>query len=111
MPQTRDDKLLVYRFVPKMGGGVFQDRTLFKGTFELFKFKISDDHIEFDLPQTREKTTSQFRIETVDKPAPFDLKLTILSDPRGSGIYYGNRAETDRDGQLLELGVPVREMR
>lgn len=102
MPQTHDDKLHVYRFVPTMGGGVFQDRTLFKGTFELFKFKITGDLVEFDLPQTREKATSQFRIETVDGPAPFDLKLTIFSDPRGPGVYYGIRAETDRDGQLLE---------
>ena len=102
MPQTRDDKIHVYRFVPTMGGGVFQDRTLFKGTFELFKFKISGDHLEFDLPQTREKATSQFRIETVDGLAPFDLKLMIFSDPRGAGVYYGVRAETDRDGHLLE---------
>lgn len=102
MPQTHEDKLHVYRFVPNMGGGVFQDRTLFKGTFELFKFKIAGDHIEFDLPQTRQKATSQFRIETVAGPAPFDLKLTIFSDPRGSRVYYGIRSETDRDGQLLE---------
>src|SRR4051812_40875021 len=37
-PQTERDKLHVYRFVPNMGGGVFQDRTLFKGVFELFSF-------------------------------------------------------------------------
>lgn len=102
MPKTRDDKLHVYRFVPSMGGGVFQDRTIFKGTFELFTFKISGDHLEFALPQTREKATSQFRIEKVDGPAPFDLKLTIFSDPRGQGVYYGIRAETDRDGQQLQ---------
>ena len=38
MPETEKDKLFVYRFVPSMGGGVFQDRTIFKGTFELFMF-------------------------------------------------------------------------
>lgn len=102
MPQTRDDKLHVYRFVPSMGGGVFQDRTLFKGTFELFKFKIDGDHIDFDLPQTREKARSQFTIEKIDGPAPFDLKLTIWADPRGPQVYFGIRSETDRDGQLLE---------
>jgi hypothetical protein len=103
MPETTTDKLHVYRFVPTMGGGVYQDRTLFKGTFELFTFKIEGgDHIVFNLPETREKVTSQFTIETVAGPHPFDLKLTIWSDPRGPHEYYGMKAETDRDGHVLE---------
>src|SRR3954470_5123728 len=89
MPENHTDKLHVYRFVPSMGGGVYQDRTLFKGTFELFMFKVErGDHIVFDLPETGEKVTSQFRIEKVDGPAPFDLKLTVFSDPRGPRTYY-----------------------
>jgi hypothetical protein len=103
MPETTTDRLHVYRFVPSMGGGVYQDRTLFKGTFELFMFKVErGDHIVFDLPETGEKVTSQFKIEQVDGPEPFDLKLTVFSDPRGPRIYYGMRSETDRDGHLLE---------
>jgi hypothetical protein len=103
MPESTTDRLHVYRFVPTMGGGVFQDRTLFKGTFELFMFKVEhDDHIVFDLPETHEKVTSQFTIDRVAGPAPFDLKLTIYSDPRGPHEYYGIQAETDRDGHALE---------
>jgi hypothetical protein len=109
MPETTTDKLHVYRFVPNMGGGVYQDRTLFKGTFELFMFKVErGDHIVFDLPETREKVTSQFKIEDVDGPAPFDLKLTISTDPRGPHVYYGMRSETDRDGHLLEQTLAAR---
>lgn len=103
MPQHKSDRLHVYRFVPKMGGGVYQDRTVFKGTFELFRFEVErGDHIVFDLPETHERVTSQYQIESVAGPRPFDLKLTIFSDPRGPHIYYGMRAETDRDGHLLE---------
>jgi hypothetical protein len=103
MPETTKDKLHVYRFVPKMGGGVYQDRTLFKGTFELFMFTVErGNHIVFTLPETHEKVTSEFKIEKVDGPAPFDLKLTIPSDPRGPHEYYGIRAENDRDGHVLE---------
>jgi len=108
MPQTTTDRLHVYRFVPSMGGGVFQDRTLYKGTFELFTFKVDRDHIVFDLPETQEKVTSQFTIETVAGPAPFDLKLTIWSDPRGAHEYFGMRSETDRDGHLLEQALATR---
>jgi hypothetical protein len=102
MPQTERDKLHVYRFVPSMGGGVFQDRTLFKGVFELFSFKVAGDHIQFTLHETHDEVTSAFKIEQVDGPEPFDLKLTIPGDPRGPKVYYGIRAETDRDGHLLE---------
>lgn len=103
MPETTKDRLHVYRFVPSMGGGVYQDRTLFKGTFELFMFRVErGDHIVFELPETHERVTSHFIIEKVDGPAPFDLKLTVFSDPRGPRTYYGMRAETDRDGHLLE---------
>src|SRR6185312_12291416 len=102
MPQTERDHLYVYRFVPSMGGGVFQDRTLFKGTFELFMFEATNDEIRFVLPETHQKVTSRYRIEAVDGPAPFDLKLTVDADPRGPQTYYGIRAETDRDGHVLE---------
>ncbi len=102
MPQTERDKLHVYRFVPNMGGGVFQDRTIFKGTFELFRFSTERDEIHFDLLETHDQVTSKFRIEAVDGPEPFDLKLTIDADPRGPQVYYGVRAETDRDGSHLE---------
>jgi hypothetical protein len=102
MPQSERDRLHVYRFVPSMGGGVFQDRTLYKGTFELFRFSTSADEIRFDLPETHQDIVSKFRIEAVDGPEPFDLKLTIEADPRGPQVYYGIRSETDRDGSRLE---------
>lgn len=102
MPETDRDKLHVYRFVPSMGGGVFQDRTLYKGTFELFRFETAADEIRFDLPETHQKVVSKFRIERVDGPKPFDLKLIIPADPRGPQVYWGMRSETDRDGTGLE---------
>lgn len=108
MPKTDRERLHVYRFVPTMGGGVFQDRTLYKGTFELFKFDVDGDHLTFDLPETHERVRSQFHIEKVDGPAPFDLKLTVWSDPRGPSVYYGMRAETDRDGAALEQRLHAR---
>jgi hypothetical protein len=109
MPETERDRLHDYRFVPSMGGGVFQDRTIFKGTFELFMFETTATQIRFVLPETHERVTSAYRIETVDGPKPFDLKLTIDGDPRGPKTYFGVRAETDRDGHLLEQDLRAAE--
>jgi hypothetical protein len=102
MPETDRDKLFVYRFVPNMGGGVYQDRTIYKGTFELFKFAATGDEIHFDLLETKDKVTSAYRIEEVSGPEPFDLRLTIFDDPRGPRTYFGMKAETDPHGLLLE---------
>lgn len=102
MPETPRDHLFVFRFVPTMGGGVFQDRTLFKGIFELFVFSANGEEIRFYMPETEESVRAPYTIETIDGPEPFDLRLTIPDSPRGPKVYYGIRAETDRDGSLLE---------
>jgi len=102
MPESHSDKLHVFRFVPTMGGGVYQDRTLFRGTFELFTFEATGSELRFHLPETREKVRSPYTIDAVDGPAPFDLRLTIPHSPRGPKVYYGLRAETDRTGEALD---------
>lgn len=96
-PQHESEKLHVFRFVPSMGGGVFQDRTLYAGTFELFNFEVHDSKIHFILPHTGDDVTTPFEIERIDGPAPFDLKLTISDSPRGPVVYYGRSAETASD--------------
>jgi hypothetical protein len=105
MPETERDRLHVYRFVPKMGGGVYQDRTLYKGTFELFRFRATGDEIRFDLKETNTKVTSAYKIEHVTGPDPFDLRLTIFESPRGPKTYYGIKAETDPHGEQLEAAL------
>ncbi len=107
MPVTKSDTLHVFRFVPDMGGGVFQERTIFFGTFELFRFEVSDAQIRFDLLHTDERRTVNYRIERI-APTPrgdFDLKLTVSSSPRGPSVYYGWSKEggdrLDRDVDAL----------
>jgi hypothetical protein len=105
MPDNARDRLRVFRFVPSMGGGVFQDRTLFKGTFELFRFEATGDEIRFIMPETGERVRARYTIDAVDGPAPFDLRLSIPDSPRGPKVYFGMRAETDRDGQKLDAAL------
>ncbi len=100
-PTDKNDHLQVYRFVPSMGGGVFQDRTVFKGTFELFQFTADPGTLDFQFPHTDEHAKVGYRIERVTGPAPFDLKLTIEADPRGPGVYYGMTSDRGQDVQAL----------
>ena len=103
-PEHKDDRLQLYRFTPSMGGGVFQDRTVFKGNFELFQYQEGDQTIEFHFPETDETVRSSYLIERVRGHEPFDLKLLIAHDPRGKGVYW---SRTDMKGEALAPIVPV----
>jgi hypothetical protein len=96
-PASETEKLHVFRFVPTMGGGVFQDRTLFQGTFELFTYRVDKGQIRFHLHHEKQRVDTNFRIENVEGPKPFDLKLTLDDSPRGPHVYYGRRAESVND--------------
>lgn len=105
LPQTPQDRLHVFRFVPSMGGGVFQDRTLYAGHFELFHFDQDGSRIHFNLPHTGEDLRAPFFIEPLhapDEDTPFELHLHIEGSPRGPSDYYSLRGErsTDLDGSL-----------
>jgi hypothetical protein len=106
-PEDKDDRLHVYRFVPSMGGGVFQDRTVFHGEFELFTFEIEGDTLELVLPHTGDTVRTRFRIDRVDGPTPFDLRLTLDKDPRGPRVYFGRTAETSAATLDAELAAAV----
>jgi hypothetical protein len=95
-PSKESDRLHVYRFTPAMGGGVFQDRTLFEGHFELFRYQVDGEHLTIEWPHTRSEDRMVFRIRRVDGPAPFDLKLELSGTSRGPRTYYGRSSEAHR---------------
>ena len=106
LPQNEKEHLNVFRFVPHMGGGVFQDRTLFAGTFELFAFEHSGTQIRFDLLHKKEKKTVPYRIEALDKAkGPLDLRLVLDESPRGPSVYYGIRREGGTTLQELDAAL------
>lgn len=103
-PEHKDDRLRLYRFTPSMGGGVYQDRKVFKGQFELFQYQAGDGTIAFHFPDADEDVRSPFLIERVRGHQPFDLKLTVADDPRGPGVYW---AIAGARGQALEPTLPA----
>lgn len=95
MPARHSDRLHVYRFTPSMGGGVYQDRTVFRGSFELFTYDVADGALAIRLPETGERVRTPYQIERVDGPEPFDLRLTLEQAPRGPRTYYAMSCESD----------------
>ncbi len=93
-PADEKERLHVYRFTPSMGGGVFQDRTLFAGHFELFTYQLDGDHLTIQWPDSKEEDRMVYRIDRVSGPEPFDLRLELTTPSRGPRTYYGRTAET-----------------
>lgn len=102
-PQAKDDRLHVYRFIPSMGGGVYQDRTVFEGSFELFTFSATDEAISFTFPGKDERHETAYRIERVDGPHPFTRRLVLDDTPRGPATYYG----WDESGGASPFEIPL----
>jgi len=93
-PTSDREPLHVYRFTPAMGGGVYQDRTLFAGQFELFTYEIGKGVVKIHWPHTDDREDLKFRIERVSGPEPFDLKLTLEKPLHGPSILFGRSSET-----------------
>jgi hypothetical protein len=109
LPETPSDRLHVFRFVPTMGGGVYQDRTLYAGQFELFTFAQDGQTVLFRLHHTDEEARVPYVIERIpsEEGSPFDLHLHLDKSPRGPSDYYNirdSRADLhDPDQQLRQL--------
>jgi hypothetical protein len=108
-PADKDERLHVYRFVPAMGqSGVYHDRTLFTGTFELFLYAVDRDTLRFHFPDDGKQETVRFTIEEIDGPGPSDLRLTLTPSPRGPRAYYGRKAETATTMEALDAQLAPR---
>lgn len=90
-PETAHDRLHVFRFVPSMGGGVYQDRTLFAGQFELFTFDHDGQTIRFHLHHTGEERSAAYTIDRLPADSSLELHLHIEDSPRGPADYYSLR--------------------
>ena len=88
VPESAHDRLHVFRFVPSMGGGVYQDRTLFAGQFELFTFDHDGQTIRFHLHHTGEERSAAYTIDRLPDDGSLELHLHIEDSPRGPTEYY-----------------------
>jgi hypothetical protein len=70
--------------------GVYQDRTVWKGNFEVFIYEADGNTLDLRLPGSRKTMKTGFRIEK-SKRGEADVKLTLDKMPAGPTTYYGYR--------------------
>ena len=88
-----------------MGGGVYQDRTLYAGTFELFTFDHDGERIRFHLHHTGQEASAGYTIDRMLGDGPLELHLHIADSPRGPHDYYSIRGMQARSEAELETSL------
>jgi hypothetical protein len=72
--------------------GVYQDRTIWKGRFEMFLWEADGKNVTLKLPGSRKVVKTSFAIEK-EKRGEADLKLTLEKPFEGPKTYYGYRID------------------
>lgn len=68
--------------------GVYQDRTIWKGTFEAFKYEAQKGQLDMVLPGSGKRVKTAFTVERARR-GDADVKLTLERAPAGPTVYYG----------------------
>jgi hypothetical protein len=76
--------------------GIYQDRTIWKGKFEMFIYEAEGKSIEMRLPGSRKIIKTGFSIEKA-KRGEADVKLTLDKPFEGPKEYYGYRFDGGAD--------------
>lgn len=112
MPEGRKDRFQVFRFIPEFNhSGVYQDRTLYAGGFELFGFEATGEELRFNLLHTGDRRATRYHVDELRRgegAGPFDLRLQLDRSPRGPATYYGWRSEGQGDQEGLERELDAR---
>ena len=96
-------------FVSDANFGVFQRASSYDLRLEFFDMTRDSTTIKLTFPQSNRSATLSFAVRECDDHKPFDLCLTLSSNPWGGPIfYYGfSRPEDERQA----LGALGRELR
>lgn len=70
--------------------GVYQDRTVWKGAFEVFIYEADGARLDLRLPGSRKTMKTGFKVEKATR-GEADVKLTLDKTFEGPTTYYGYR--------------------
>jgi hypothetical protein len=94
-PRGPNDRFHILFFDGEQAG-VFQDRTVWKGSFEVFLYEAQRGRLDVKLPASRKRLNTGFTVEHVRK-GNADVKLTLEKSPAGPTVFYGYRLEGHAD--------------
>jgi len=113
MPRTERDTIQVFLTLGDDSMGVFQQSSVWKGSYELFQYEAHGSELRAVFPQTGERETMKAKATECSQNG-FDYCLELSGGSRGAKRYYSMEGwELDSmrglDGKVTEiraLGTP-----
>jgi hypothetical protein len=90
-PKSGDERFHVLVF-DKGKSGIYQDRSVWKGSFELFRYETDHGRLTFKLPGSKKVVKTAFRIERARR-GEADVHLVIDEPADGPKEYWGYKME------------------
>ena len=109
MPRSEREMVNVFALISEHKVGVFDQRSMWTGSFEAFKYSRGEGKLDAVFPQTGTKEQYSVKVRTCDKDG-MDYCLDIDGGKHGVKHYYSKKKWVIRDlageQQLVqELGV------
>lgn len=80
-PRDQHDKYKVYFFTDK-SVGAYMEMEYMKQINEFFLFKRVLNRFAYVFPYSKLKGMTRFKLESCEGPGTFDLKMTVINDPK-----------------------------
>jgi hypothetical protein len=94
-PKRAEDRFHLMVF-DKEKTGIYQDRTVWKGEFELFRYKAENGGLVLKLPGSKKVVKTGFKIEQI-KRGQADVRLTLDQPAAGPKVYWGYKFDDHAD--------------
>ena len=88
-PKGWGDRFHLLAFDPEHTG-VHQERTVWKGAFELFRYEVDRGQLVLRLPGSKKVVKTAFKLERTRR-GDADVRLTLDRPAEGPTVYWGYR--------------------
>ncbi len=91
MPRNDKDTIQVFAAITDEPMGVFQETSVWKGAFELFRYESHDGEIRMLFPQTNERSKVKAKARACSDKRDMDYCLELSGTNRGVKKYYSRK--------------------
>lgn len=101
IPEEPTDYLHGFYVLDAQPAGVFHRSSAFDFHIELFQYSRKGNTFDLRFPQTDKKAKVTFAVKTCDDLPPFDMCLTLSSNPWGGPTKYYGFGDADAEAKAL----------
>lgn len=87
LPRNERETVKTFALMSKNAAGVFNDTSMWRGSYELFRYEMNGDEIRMEFPQTGDRDRVRARAWRCNERG-MDFCLELSGSSRGTKRYY-----------------------